>query len=139
MLGERMRAIAIFIAIFIAISFAILGCSRSGSEIKLVGKWTLDETDSRGTGFRSSTVIDDNGHYRCQYSVSTTNGVMEGFIEGVFKQTGELLVDTMTKHSNTNAPLPHSSKVRILSYDGQTLTLRWDGMTNPVVLQREQR
>ena len=131
-LGELMRAIFILATI----CFAVLGCSRSGPDVRLAGRWTLDETDSQGTGFRSSTVIDDEGHYECKYTVSTTNGVVDGVIDGVFEQRDEFLIDTMTKHSNTNATLPHTSRARILSHDGNTITLQWDGMTNPVVLRR---
>jgi len=124
------------IVIVATICFVVLGCTRSGSDVQLAGRWTLDETDSQGNGFQSSTVISNDGQYVCSYTVFTTNGAIKGVIEGGFEQRGELLIDTMTKHSNTNATLPHTSTARILDYDGGSLTLQWEEMTNAAVLRR---
>jgi hypothetical protein len=43
------------------------------------------------------------------------------------KIDGGFIVDTMTKHSNTNAPIPHTSRAKIIRLSEGEIVARWEG------------
>jgi len=112
----------------------MFGCSGSKSTPNISGTWVYESDDGN---FKSTTTVAPNGSYNCKFSTTNSGGVKEGFIEGKYELKDEFLIDTMTKHSNTNAILPHTSKAQIVHYDDKGITLRWEGSTNLSKLRRE--
>jgi hypothetical protein len=83
---------------------------------------------SNGGGrFKSTTSLDSAGRYVCNGSVTGTNGVRTFKIKGTMKIEDGFLVDTYTYYSNTNAPVPHTSRAKIIRRSESEVVARWEG------------
>src|SRR6266446_4444592 len=98
---------------FLTLAFVLAGCSRQGDarvRNDLAGTWVATANYSNGGSFRSTITVDRNGNYVCQVVAHGDSGVIRtADIEGKFQVRDGVLIDTMTKHSNTNAVLPRST------------------------------
>jgi hypothetical protein len=72
-------------------------------------------------------ILDSEGHYVCHGSVTSTNGTRTFTIEGTMKIEEGFVVDTMTSHSNTNAPLPYTSRAKIIRQSEREIVAKWEG------------
>lgn len=97
----------------------------------------MNRTDTWGNAFHSLTLIEDDERYWSTLTLSNSNGVTGSWIDGRFELKNDFLIDTMTRHSNPNAPVPSPFRVRILDDDGSTLTLQWEDDANQAVFHRE--
>jgi hypothetical protein len=87
--------------------------------------------------FTSVATIASDGSYTARYTNVGPAWVNEGFIEGTQQIKDGYLIDTMTKHSNTNAVLPVILRARIIQFDDHQLVLQWEKMgTNQAILHK---
>src|SRR5208282_3883954 len=68
--------------------------------------------------------------------VSTSDGGASSQIEGTILVTNGMLVDTVTKTSDTNAHVPFVSYMKIYSMTDSELVFGKDGVTNKMVLHK---
>jgi hypothetical protein len=93
---------------------------------------------------KSSTVtIDRSGNYVCHLVTQRESGpTRTNALEGTFQIKDRVLLDTVTKDSNTNAVLPMITRARIVRIDEGEMILKWDmaegveSATNEVVFRR---
>jgi len=111
----------------------------------LQGKWRTNGTNSTGS-FESTWTIDPHGWYVCRLVFSNFNegisrtqdmaGRIEVFSDGV-------LIDTMTRHSHTNAQLPIIHRSRIVRLNRREFAVNeetnndGESLTNEVVFRKE--
>jgi hypothetical protein len=104
---------------FVLLSFLLAGCSRRDATIQreLTGTWTRDF----GNGFRITNVISPDGSYQCQI-VGLTNGTIDS-LEGRLIAKNGVLIDTVTKDSETNQQTPRVMQWQIVHIDRHELVL----------------
>lgn len=112
--------------LLLALTATLAGCKRPASSLS-AGTWKCDLDDPRGGHFRSTVILDSQGRYVCNGSVPTSSGVRAFTVEGTMKIDGGFIVDTMTKHSNTNAQLPHTSRAKIIRLSEGEIVAKWEG------------
>ncbi|MEI8291027.1 MAG: hypothetical protein WCH99_16300 [Verrucomicrobiota bacterium] len=91
---------------FILLSLLLLSCGRNDAKMQreLPGTWVAVFPN----GVQSTVVVNADGSYSCQHT-RLTNGVTLSRIEGTIQIRDGLLIDTVTKHSSTNAKVPFMS------------------------------
>lgn len=82
-------------------------------------------------------ILDSEGRYVCSGSVTSTNVARPFMIRGTMKIEDGFVVDTMTKHSNTNATLPQTSRGKIIRQTDRELVARWEGTEVDIVIRRQ--
>jgi hypothetical protein len=117
-------------AILLLVLTAMLaGCKRQqGSASSLsAGTWKCELDYPSGGHFQSTMILGSDGRYVCNGSVTGTNGVRTFRVEGTMEIEEGFIVDTMTNHSNTNAPLPHTSRAKIIRQSEREIVAKWEG------------
>ena len=112
--------------LLLALTAALAGCKRHGSALS-AGTWKCELDYPNGGHFQSTVILDSQGRYVSNGSVTTSSGVRAFTVEGTMKIEGGFIVDTMTKHSNTNATLPHTSRAKIISLSKGEIVAKWEG------------
>lgn len=129
------------------LTLLLAGCSRHGDarvRKNLPGMWTISGDDVEGSHFKSTITVDPSGDYVCQMvAESRWDGVTRtSNIAGKFDVRDGLLIDTMTRNSNTNAKLPIIFSARVVRSDGQELIVKYEGTnqggfpTNEIVFRK---
>ena len=110
----------------ILLSLMLTACGRRDAKIQhdLVGTWDVD----LGQNFHSTTVIHSDGTFEAQVSGYTNGEIVK--IEGTFRAKDGDLVDTVTKSSMTNRPVPYVLHGHLISIDDHECVMKWDGATN---------
>ena len=102
-----------------------------------MGTWVCEFDDPNGSHFKSTTVVAPDGRYMCHATTTGTNKISKTFeIEGNWEIKDGVLIDTMTKHSQTNAPIPRTSRAQIIRRSDRELIAKWEGMENEAVLRK---
>jgi hypothetical protein len=127
----------------------LAGCKRqSDARVPkgLSGTWVATGNYSSGTIFTSTITFDQNSNYVCRIVTQGASGTTRtSDIAGNFQIRGGMLIDTMTKHSNTNAVLPTSMPTRIARIDDREMVLKWESIegehspTNDVVFRKVEK
>jgi hypothetical protein len=130
----------------LTLAFLLAGCSRKGDawiRKELVGTWASAGSYANGSTFKSTMTIARGDNYVCEVVVHSESGPTRTVkIEGTLQVRDGVLIDTMTKHSNTNAVLPMSTRRRIVRIDEREMIVNWDSSlglvsgTNELVLRR---
>jgi hypothetical protein len=104
---------------FILLSFLLTGCSRRDATIQkeLTGAWTRHS----GNGFSVTNVIAPDGSYHCQLA-GGSNGPVD-ILEGTLIAKDGVLIDTVTKDSETNQQTPRVMQWQIVHIDRHELVL----------------
>jgi hypothetical protein len=105
----------------------------------LPGTWVAEGAGPPGSDFKSTLKIAPNGGYTCQIiRHGPSNAVRTTEMEGTFQVKDGVLNDTMTTHSNTNAPVPVGSRMRIVRMDNREMVLTYQDFyqTNTTVFRR---
>jgi hypothetical protein len=94
---------------------------------QLAGTWTWEAKYAGGVDSEHTITVNPNGSYALTINIPTrTNGPRTVNIEGTFHVEDGFLVDTMTKHSETNAPVPSTNRARIVRLDGREMALDYE-------------
>ena len=112
--------------LLLALAAVLAGCKRPVSALS-AGTWKCEQAYPSGGRFQSTVILDSQGHYVCNGSITTSNGVRPFTIEGTMKVDDGFIVDTMTKHTNTNAPLPHTWRAKIIRLSEDEVVAKWEG------------
>jgi hypothetical protein len=117
------------LAALLCLGLVASGCGgHSDAQVQreLVGTWVVAGNYRNGGSFQSTFSIGRRGDYACRVVGTGTSGSLRtNDLEGTMRVSAGMLIDTMTKHSNTNAVLPMSSRGRIVRFDGRELVLKW--------------
>jgi PBP1b-binding outer membrane lipoprotein LpoB len=127
----------------VLLSFLMAGCSRHGATIQKESNGTTDATNTFtsvlssdttiqneligtwhrdfGHGFQITNVITADGSY--QGRVVGLNNVTVGSSEGSLIAKNGVLIDTMTKNSNTNVQTPQVVQWQIVHIDKHELVM----------------
>src|SRR4051794_35860345 len=104
-----------FTTVLLLLALAFAGCKRRSASGLKAGTWVCRVDYPTGGHFESKTALDPEGHYACDGTVIRSNGVKKTFkIEGTMEIKDGFLVDTWTNRTDTNAPIPHTSRAQIL-------------------------
>lgn len=126
-----------FIIIFALFGFLLTGCNPSDNDAaiqkKLVGTWTHNFSN----GCSVTNVIAVDGSYYCQL-VAGPNGPTD-IMEGALIARKGILIDTVTKDSQTNQQTPRVTQYQILHLDGKQLVLSINKKTTNVVMDKVQK
>src|SRR5262245_44507920 len=116
-----MQCIHVRSVLFLAFAafFLLSGCNRkedAANRQKLVGSWIVEGSYPHGGHFKRAITVAPDGHYTCQIaSVNPHDSITRtSNIAGTFEINDGVLIDTVTKHSNSNAVLPIVSRGRIV-------------------------
>ncbi len=115
--------------LFLVLIATVAGCKheqRFASSLS-AGTWACELDYPSGGHYQSTMMLDSEGHYVCHGSVANTNGAQVFTIEGTMKIEEGFVVDTMTKHSNPNASLPHTSRAKIIRQSEREMVAKWEG------------
>ena len=109
---------------FLSVLLLLSGCNHhSDAAIPrvLLGTWVAEGVYPLGVGFESTVKIASDGRYTCHLVChNASNATRTCEIEGTFQVKDGVLIDTITKHSQTNAPVPIVLRERIVRMD------RWE-------------
>ena len=110
---------------------------------KLQGLWVFDAQFASGHVIHSTTTIAPDGSYLTKMDLDRTNGPRIVSMAGTFRVQDGFLIETPTNYSETNIPVPHTSRARIIRIDDRELQLDYEKIsgtvsaTNLVVLRRQ--
>lgn len=110
----------------------IAACSRqvgADTSKRLEGTWNLKGTNFNGGVYQSTLVVGTNGLYIAKISTHypSDRSVRNDRVSGSIQIKQGMVIDTVTKHSNTNAVLPWISRGRIIRFDDGELVVEWEG------------
>jgi outer membrane lipoprotein SlyB len=100
---------------------------------RITGTWTL----SLDGGVRSIIIFGSGGDYLCK--VFDPGGVLLAQIEGTFVVRAGFLIETVVKDSQTDAPVPRTSRAAIVRTGEQELVLMRGDTGGEAVLRRESK
>jgi hypothetical protein len=133
----------------VALLLLLAGCHRQGdaeTQRNLPGTWIMTRDDAENGPFQSTITFGPSGDYVCQVVAKNRwDGLTRtSNLAGRFEVRDGMLIDTMTKNSNTNAELPIISTARIVRSNGRELVLKFEGNepgypTNEIVWRKEER
>lgn len=118
--------------LIILTAFLLLaGCGRQGDAQRLQqlqGTWIYTRNNVTGDDFKSTITIDATGNYLCEIESrdQQDHNNRTFSLAGYMKIRGGFLIDTMTKHSNTNAVLPTIFTNRIVRMNDTEIVMRMD-------------
>lgn len=119
---------------FAVLTFVMMACNRDPDarmQRQIVGTWVATCQFTIGPALTNTITIAPDGSYECRI---VSGSGRHYYAQGVFKVQQGLLVDTQTNNSTTNAPLPLTSRARIIRIDEREMQLRQqriDGWTYP--------
>lgn len=94
---------------------------------KLPGTWVLEARHEGGRDVWSTVTVAPDGSYTCTLDLpGRTNGPRTISMEGTFRVEDGFLIDTATKDSQTNSPLPYTVRSRIVRIDDRELVLDYE-------------
>jgi hypothetical protein len=90
----------------------------------LPGTWVFEARHAYGGSIQYTVKVAEDASYVCTIVVpGRTNGPGSIHQEGTWRVKDGVLIDTITKDSQTNAPVPDTSYARIVSIDDQELVV----------------
>ena len=131
---KTMKTILTFV-LWSLLSFFLTGCDHRDATIQreLTGTWTRH----LGNGCSVTNVIAPDGSYHCQL-VGGPNGPTDT-LEGTMMARNGVLIDTVTKDSQTNQPTPRVTQSQIVRLDGHQLVLSINNGAGRVTLDKVER
>jgi hypothetical protein len=120
---------------FVLLSFFLTGCGHRDATIQkeLAGTWTRHV----GNGCIVTNVIAADGSYRCQL-VGGPHGPTDT-LEGTMIARNGVLIDTVTKDSETNQKTPRVTQEQIVRIDGHQLVLSMNNGATILTLDKVER
>jgi hypothetical protein len=111
-----------FALAFFVMSLFLTSCGRSDvkGQQQLVGTWVADFPD----GLRSRCIVRPDGSYSARLDYTDGRVIT---LEGRLRLEDGVIVDTCTKHSQTNATVPFVTHGYIIHMDSHEIVARWEG------------
>ncbi len=105
---------------------------------RLAATWIF-ETNRDGEQFRSITVIAPDGGYVAEATVVRSNVTQRFSESGTILAKDGVLIETMTRHSSTNARVPLVNRKRIVRLDDRELVVQYEERPDlePFTFRRE--
>ena len=120
---------------FVLLSFVLTGCGQRDATIQrqLTGTWTRHF----GNGCSVTNVIAPDGSYHCQL-VGGPNGPTNT-LEGTLIAKNGVLIDTVTKDSETNQQTPRVTQEQIVRIDGHQFVVSINNGATTATLDKVDR
>ncbi len=125
---------------FFAVLLLVAACKRHEESVDnkiqrtLPGTWVFEARYANGSSNQSTVEVAQDASYVCTlFLPGRTNGPRIIRQEGTWRVKDGVLIDTITKDSQTNARKPNTNYARIVSIDDQKLVLDYGKI--PGVLQ----
>jgi hypothetical protein len=125
----------------------LVGCSRrEGAGVShedqlrhlLAVTWVMDMPS--GAISRYTTTFGSNGQYVCEIQILRSNTVEERVeLRGTQEVRGGVLIDTVLQDTQTNAPVPRTTRAQIIRASEREVVLRWESMTADSVMRKEEQ
>jgi hypothetical protein len=141
--------------LLLATILAMAACKRHEDSVlsstavarkKLTGVWVSQVAIPSGGSMESTLTVASDGSYLCALSVHTlSNGVRKVELQGSFRVEEGYLIDTTTKNSQTNAPVPTTERARIIRIDDAEIILEYEQhpwvnyATNQIVYTKQRK
>jgi hypothetical protein len=100
------------------------------------GTWLCEVDYPTGGHFEGRAVHDSQGRYSCNATITSSNEVKTFTIQGTMLVRDGFLIDTCTNHTATNAPIPFTSRARIIKQSDREIVARWEGMQYDTTMRR---
>jgi hypothetical protein len=131
---------------FFALLLLLTACNRNSDarlQGKLPGTWTTSH-DYIGFTDTSTVTVGPTGAYDMQVTEVSSNGTTRIFtLSGICDVRNGLLIDTITKHSQTDVPLPVISTSSIVRLDTHELVIKYlpgqNAMTNEIIFRKVEK
>ena len=129
MLSPRNLKLLSFLAILSGILLLVLGeCNRdpnARAKELLTGTWLMS-ADYGGANTATYTItVGPDGKYSCSVIVRAPSGRQHVFqMQGTWQVQNNVLIDTTTNHSSTNATVPLVSRSHIVRLDDSEMLLQ---------------
>jgi hypothetical protein len=112
----------------VTVCLALTSCKQSADRQaakKLAGTWTVSSQLTNGVWFKSTTAVAQSGIYVCRQTIAYDDGPSTNYtIEGVYRVKDGFVIDTVTKHSKSNFPVPCVFRGRILALTDKELAIQ---------------
>lgn len=119
---------------FLSVILLLTGCNHHNDVAiprELLGTWVTEGVYPQAGGFKSTLTVAPNGGYACHVVSHNASNATRAFeIEGTLQVKDGVLSDTMTKHSQTNAPVPITFHYRIVRMDRREMVLSDESYLN---------
>ena len=119
--------------LFFAVVFLATACRQHKDSAddkmqqELSGTWLFEAKYVQGGNLEQTITVAPDGSYTLTSTMpGRTNGPRTISMEGTFRVEGGVLVDTVTKNSQTNAPVPSTNRSRIIRVDNHELALDYE-------------
>ena len=135
LVASRLIEIMKSIITFVLLGFLLTGCGQRDATIQrqLTGTWTRHF----GNGCSVTNVIAPDGSYHCQL-VGGPNGPFDTLGGTIIAKNG-VLINTVTKDSETNQQTPRVTQEQIVRIDGHQLVLSINNAATNVTLNKVER
>lgn len=112
-----------FMLIFFMMSLFLTACGHGDAkrQQQLTGTWVADFPN----GVHSRLIVKPDGSYSAQLDGYTNGSVVT--LEGHIQIEDGVIVDTCTKHSQTNATVPFVTHGYIVHMDSHEIVAKWEG------------
>jgi len=120
---------------FLLLALLLMSCGRRDAKIqqKLTGTWGVD-INLKGRQLHSTSIVSPDGSFADEITGFADGRIMK--TEGRLLATNGMLIDIVTKNSETNARVPGTLRGRIVRLNDHELIVRWDGNDKDAVLQK---
>jgi len=99
----------------------------------LPGTWHSDVAPQTESKF----MVSANGDFECKTTFQgDTNGMQTIELEGTFQVKDGILIETVTKSSQTNAHVPFVSRARVIQADDHEMVISPLNRTNRIVWEK---
>ena len=118
-----------FISPLLAVCLLLIGCGRNSGlrpAPSSQGTWQLDRAGTGmnlGVQLHTTTMVDSDGRYSCETVATGSNRVVRFTLEGTWQIKDGYLIDTVTRHSDTNIAVPWTNRARIVRITDQELAI----------------
>jgi hypothetical protein len=121
-----------FILPLFLVSLFLTACGRGDSkQQQLTGTWVADFPN----GVRSTSTVHPDGSYSARLDGYTNGSVIT--LEGHVRLEDGVIVDTCTKHSQTNTRVPFVTHGYIVHMDSHEIIAKWEGSMYDTVTMRK--
>jgi len=116
-----------FALTLLALGCLLLGCHKYGDakiRSSLPGTWSFEQNFANGNKYESEIIVASNRDFVCHITMhGQSNLVWHYELTGSIQIKAGYWIETVTRHSDTNAKLPMISSFKIIRADEHELVL----------------
>ena len=105
--------------------------SQVAGRNKMAGNWLWTNAYMKG-----AFTVESNGNYVGVLKRVGSNHLRNIEMQGVMEIKDGVMIETVTKDTQTNGAVPRTSRAQIIRMDEREMVLRWEGLESDVILRR---